>query len=353
MGKSTLMALHILDWKRSAAGKSTHACPATISRMVKSLTHQINRSALGLLMLALAALLMAGCGWFGDEPEAAAQAAPMRTAYPTFTPTPVQAVTPVPPTQAPNVAQPAAGAGVAAAPADSVQPIAVVNAPSVNVREQPSVDSPILATVERGEEYSIVGRNGLGTWWNVCCVGNSNGWIIGEFVDAEGTLDSVAVTDGSALALDGAQASGDPQANSAGDTASADDAVSTGGSAPGATFTLVTQEQFPESNMVRVYAYVYAGSEALEGYSVRVTHDGRALPVTETSFGGQPAFTWPFQDARQRYQNLKVEFAEEPAAGSWAIELVDAQGQSAGPAAQFTLAENDPNRELYVRYERP
>jgi hypothetical protein len=224
--------------------------------------------------------------------------------------------------------------------------MAVVNAPSVNVREQPNVEAPILAMVERGEEYSIVGRNALGTWWNVCCVGDRNGWIIGEFVDTVGAIETVAVSDGSAPTVADAQALGAPQAGGADD-------ASTGGPSPGAPFTLVTQEQFAESTMVRVYAYIYAGSEALEGYSVRVTHDGKALPVAEKSFGGQPAFTWPFQDARQRYQNLKVEFVEEPPAGSWVIELVDAQGQSAGPAAQFTLAENDPNRELYVRYERP
>ncbi len=39
--------------------------------------------------------------------------------------------------------------------------------------------------------------------------------------------------------------------------------------------------------------------------------------------------------------------------GVWEVQLVDGSGAPAGAAATFTLAANDPNRELYVRYEKP
>jgi hypothetical protein len=96
--------------------------------------------------------------------------------------------------------------------------------------------------------------------------------------------------------------------------------------------------------------YVYNGNSALEGYSLRVTKDGEELPVDGTSFGGQPAFTWPFQDPRQRFQNFKVEYPNTPAQGVWQVQLIDASGATVGPPATFTLSANDPQQELYVRY---
>ncbi|HXF60530.1 MAG TPA: hypothetical protein VNK95_02865, partial [Caldilineaceae bacterium] len=118
------------------------------------------------------------------------------------------------------------------------------------------------------------------------------------------------------------------------------------------TFDLRMQEQFPETGLVRVFLYVYSGNNALAGYSLRVTKDGVALPVTGSSFAGQPAFTWPFQDARQRYQNFKAEFPGVSPAGVWELQLIDGDGNAVGPPATFTLSENDPQQELYVRYEQ-
>ena len=95
-----------------------------------------------------------------------------------------------------------------------------------------------------------------------------------------------------------------------------------------------------------------AADNALAGYGLRVTKDGEALPADDVSFGGQPGFTWPFQDARQRSQNFKAEFPDVPSAGVWVVQLVDEGGRPAGPAATFELTGDDPNQELYVRYER-
>ena len=104
---------------------------------------------------------------------------------------------------------------------------------------------------------------------------------------------------------------------------------------------------------MRIYAYVYNQDvQALSGYSVTVTKDGVALPVSETSFGPQAGFTWPVAEPRQRFQNLEVEFPDEEPAGTWTVQLIDSSGSPAGPVATFELTANDPQQELYVRYEQ-
>lgn len=59
---------------------------------------------------------------------------------------------------------------------------------------------------------------------------------------------------------------------------------------------------------MRIFLYVYDGEQALEIYTLHIKKDGADVPVNGTSFGGQPGFTWPIADLRQRFQNMKVEF---------------------------------------------
>ena len=230
---------------------------------------------------------------------------------------------------------------------------AVVNAPLVNVRKGPGTDYDVVATVDRGTEMDILGKNAAGTWWNVCCVNNTeSAWIINEYVDTDGPVDSVPVTGGVGADTASAQPV-TPVSPASSNSVNAESGSSTSETAaPAFSFDLKKQEQFPETNVVRIFLYVYSGNEALDGYTLRVTKNGNDLPVNGKSFGGQPAFTWPFQDARQRYQNLKVEFPDVTPGGIWVVQLIDGNGKPAGPAATFNLSDNDPLRELYVRYER-
>ena len=122
--------------------------------------------------------------------------------------------------------------------------------------------------------------------------------------------------------------------------------------APDFAFELISQEQFSEPKMVRVFLYVYDGEKALEGYTMRVKKDGAEMTVNGKSAGGQPSFTWPIADARQRFQNMKAEFPNVAPAGVWEVQLIDGGGNAVGPAAAFTLNANDPNQELYVRYKK-
>lgn len=292
-------------------------------------------------LLSLAALLiLSGCGLFASSPSGPDVTA-IRTPKPTFTPTAAAQVAAQP---APVVdASPAVAStdATTAEPTPTPRIIAVVTGPLVNLRRGPGTEFDIVAAVERGAEYAIVGKNRAGDWWEVCCVDGAQAWVIGEFVDTDGPVDSVPITDGSSAPAPVAAA-----------PAQAAPAASTPAPAPVAMFDLRTQEQFPETAGVRLFMYVYAGEQGLAGYSVRVTKDGAELPVAATSFAGQPAFTWPFQDARQRYQNFKVEFPDVPPAGVWQVQLIDESGATVGPATTFTLIANDPEQELYVRYER-
>ncbi|MCC6168192.1 MAG: SH3 domain-containing protein [Caldilineaceae bacterium] len=293
------------------------------------------------ILVGIISILLAACGASArsDGPLA------IRTPHPTFTPTPAAAQ----PQAAPQPATGGAAAtpappGAAAAPATGAK--AVVNSPLVNVRTGPSTDYEVVNTVERGAEYDIVGKNGDGSWWLICCVDGGEAWIIGEYVDTDGPVDSVPLA-------------GQPAADASGTDAATDAATpppaaeNPAAPAPAEfTFDLRKQEQFPESGLVRIFLYVYAGNDSLAGYSLRISHNGADLPVEGTSFAGQPAFTWPFQDARQRYQNFKIEFSDVDPAGVWEVQLIDSAGTPVGPAATFTLAANDPQQELYVRYER-
>lgn len=344
----------------------------------------LTRRVLPLLTLMLiAALLIAACG---DDSADAAQPATVRTARPTFTPTPQSA--PAEQAQQPSatVLAPAVGGDqpVAEPTAMPTQPvesipttlppagdpaIAVVNTDLVNARTGPGTDFTIVTILGRGEEFKISGRDVTGKWWRVCCIEGEDAWIVTDFVDTDGAVDSVTLADentppsglnSQAAAPAPAQApvAPAPQAPAA-QSATAAPASTPAPQAPpaeattsGFEFNLVAQERFPETNVVRVFLYAYAGNDGLEGYSLRVSKDGVDLPVSGESFGGRPGLTWPIADPRQRSQNFKVEFPGQSPAGVWEVQLT--RGDAAvGPSVQFSLESNDPNREMYVRYERP
>jgi uncharacterized protein YraI len=280
---------------------------------------------------------LTGCGLFAASEEPDGPLA-IRTAQPTFTPT-VAAAVPSP-TALPAATEAIAAPDLAAsAPGQASGAKAVINSPLVNARSGPSTDFEIIGTVERGAEFDIVGVSPDRAWWQICCIEGAQAWVTSEFVDTLGLVDSVPVVGGAAEV----QATPTPGA-------AVDSPTATAVAAPSVVFDLETQEQFPETGVVRIFLYVYAGNSALEGYSLRVTKDGTVLPVEGSSFGGQPAFTWPFQDPRQRFQNFKIEYPDTPPQGSWQVQLIDNTGALVGPPAIFTLSSDDPQQELYVRY---
>jgi hypothetical protein len=113
------------------------------------------------------------------------------TPSPTVTWTPAPSATRTPePTEA---APPAAIVEVSVTPTP-VLPQAIVDVDLLNVRTGPGVEYPIVAEIERGRQFSVIGRDGSGNWLLVCCFDvQAQGWVFSESVDTVGDV-SVAPT---------------------------------------------------------------------------------------------------------------------------------------------------------------
>lgn len=330
----------------------------------------------GSLPLLLLLFLTASCSFGRTSSSGTDTYQPIRSPYPTFTPTPLvpeqadlqttpaaPAVenasptdTPLPPPAAVEATAVPIDTGAAAPTAAPVPPRLVVNAPLANVRTGPGTTYAVLTTVARGQEYDIIGKNTAGDWWRFCCINDQPAWIINELVDVDGAVELAPVTE--AVAQNSAAATPVPvaaatqaPAEPATEPAPVAEAPTQVPAAPAFAFELVSAEQFSEPKVVRVFLYVYDGEEALAGYTIHVKKDGADQAVSGTS-NGQPGFTWPIANPRQRFQNMKVEFPNVPASGVWEIQLVDGGGNAVGPATTFTLTANDANQELYVRYKK-
>lgn len=321
-------------------------------------------------LVCTAALLLSACSFSAAQgPEEGYR--PVRSPYPTFTPTPV--ILPLPgegDTAAQQVEEPPVESAPNAEPVATDTPIPVdtptdvpptpasepteapprlvISAPLVNVRAGPGVEYPIITTMERGQEHDIVGRNGAGDWWRFCCVNEEPAWVINDLVETDGAVDNVPISD----AIVAVPPTATPAQVAAPAPAPAEPTATEPPPPPTFGFELQNAEQFPENKLVRVFLYVFDNEQALGGYSVRVTKDGGELPVSASSAGGQPGLTWPIADSRQRFQNMKVEFPGVQPAGTWEVQLVDGGGSPVGPPATFTLGANDTSQELYVRYKR-
>lgn len=121
-------------------------------------------------------------------------------------------------------------------------------------------------------------------------------------------------------------------------------------------FALEEAIKFPTEalapNVVRIFAYIYSPAEfGLGDYTLRVEHDGAVLVVDEVSSAGLPAQTRDEVGPYTRFTNFNVVFVE-PQAGTWRVQLLDPQGQPAGPEAIFELTADENTRELYVRYRQ-
>lgn len=124
---------------------------------------------------------------------------------------------------------------------------------------------------------------------------------------------------------------------------------------PSFSFVLEVAEKHPTTslaqNVVRVFLYVAdAEGFGLADYSLRVLHNGAALPVDKLSVGGLPGLTRGDPGPYTRFTNMNVIFVEAQA-GTWQAQLIDRNGTPVGPAATFELNADEVTRELYVRYK--
>lgn len=224
------------------------------------------------------------------------------------------------------------------------QPTAIVTEALINLRSTPDLAGAVLGNAQRGQAFTIMGRDPLLTWWLVCCDGGQARWVHTGVVQVTGDVTLVPVV---AQATTTIPTNNQPVAN-----------IPVPTQAPLPTpaaqfeFAVVEQAQFEERITPRLYVYVYEKEDGLEGYTVRVRKDGRDLPVAQQTKPGLPGFTWPLPTDRQRYTNLKVEFPNVTPAGVWEVQLVDTNGRAVGPVATFRLQPNDAQQELYVKYRK-
>ncbi len=146
-------------------------------------------------VLAMAVLLMGGCGFLsGPEEPAATPTTEARALLPTWTPTPILLTdTPVPPTPLPVVPTEPTDTPQAAeatvAPTDTPAPAAaqltVTGGAAINVRQGPGTDYAIVGTVSNGMTFDILGKNPAGDRFQICCVNGEQVWIFGTLAQVE------------------------------------------------------------------------------------------------------------------------------------------------------------------------
>lgn len=111
------------------------------------------------------------------------------------TPAPIFTPTPSPEPTATSTPQPSP----TPEPTPTPEPVPVVQVPkaganSINVREGPGTDYPIVAELAPGQEAPVMGRNEAGTWWQIALAeAGTSGWIFGELVDFTGDAGEIAV----------------------------------------------------------------------------------------------------------------------------------------------------------------
>ncbi|MBC8254280.1 MAG: SH3 domain-containing protein, partial [Ardenticatenia bacterium] len=107
-----------------------------------------------------------------DAPSSTAMLTATLIPLPTVTPTPTDTPLPPMPTATP-----------AATPSLTPEvPIAVVQSQALNVRAGPGTEHPVVASAERGETLTVVGRNEDASWLEVMLPEGQRGWAAGWLV---------------------------------------------------------------------------------------------------------------------------------------------------------------------------
>ena len=108
----------------------------------------------------------------------------------TATPPPSPTATPLPPSGTPPPS-PTPGPPTATPTVTQTPPppaIVKVTTDKAAVRQGPGARYPLIARLDAGTEITVVGRNGAGDWWKVCCVNGSDVWISNAVVQVSGPL---------------------------------------------------------------------------------------------------------------------------------------------------------------------
>jgi SH3-like domain-containing protein len=131
------------------------------------------------------------------EPTASEEAIAPLEATPTIEPSPVEPSATIAPTEvAPTATQEIAATNTPAPSATTLPPTAtptelpvltgVVDAQqTINVRQGPGTNNPVVTTLEPGTEVRVLGRNSDGSWINIQLDDGTEGWVSAELLDIQ------------------------------------------------------------------------------------------------------------------------------------------------------------------------
>jgi len=194
-------------YRRGAEGKRWLRIASTLPLVV------------GIVFLLAAAVRCGSARWKQRQPEAhLAQATPRPTVMQEPPVTPMSVVTRQPHTTLPPIVTPQPSAtptpGVEAAP-PSTQPLtatptaevtpdpppatspasainAEVTATTLNVRAGPGISFRRLGSLQRDQQVTVLARNPEGTWLQICCVDDQQGWVSAEYVNLSQPMEVIA-----------------------------------------------------------------------------------------------------------------------------------------------------------------
>ena len=96
--------------------------------------------------------------------------------------------------------------------ADEVAPQATISADVLNVRGGPGTAYPVVSQAKAGQTYPVSGKSADGKWFVIDLKGKQ-GWVLGQYVKASGTLDGVAVVKAPAVPKAAAKAAAAPRSS--------------------------------------------------------------------------------------------------------------------------------------------
>ena len=97
------------------------------------------------------------------------------------------------PTAQPTAQPTTAPATAPTAVPTSAVPLAVVEAPVVNVRNGPGTEYAPVGSLVAGQSCQIIGRNQANSWLQLSCAGGLTGWVRADLLATTGAVSSVSV----------------------------------------------------------------------------------------------------------------------------------------------------------------